>query len=90
MFLAKVAGGRWRAFKSKPGTLAADYYRAMGQVERLLDMPAGQRISIATPAELVTMIDTLGSGTLNEHQRETLQALRNGIMALAVGEPAQV
>jgi hypothetical protein len=28
-------------------------------------------------------VDSLGSGTLNERQRETVQALRDGILALA-------
>jgi hypothetical protein len=36
-----------------------------------------------TPAELVALVDSLGSGTLNECQRETVQALREGILSLA-------
>jgi hypothetical protein len=31
-------------------------------------------------------VDGLGSGTLNEHQRQTLQALREGILSLASKE----
>ena len=35
-----------------------------------------------TPAELVALVDSLSSGTLNEQQRETVQALREGILSL--------
>jgi len=72
------------------GTVAADYYRAMGQVERLLEMPESRPIPVSTPAELVALVDSLGSGTLNQQQRETVQALRAGILSLAMSEPAKV
>lgn len=66
------------------GTLAADYYRAMSQVERLFHLPESRQALCYTPAELVALVDSLGSGTLNERQRETVQALRDGILALEV------
>ena len=47
-------------------------------------------LPLSTPAELVALVDALGSGSLNEYQRETLQVLRSGILALAMTEPAQV
>jgi len=72
------------------GTVAADYYRAMGQVERLFDLPESHKVPAATPAGLIALVDALGSGTLNDQQRETVQALREGILALATREPAQV
>jgi site-specific recombinase XerD len=72
------------------GTLAADYYRAMSQVERLFCLPEIRQNSCYTPAELVALVDSLGSGTLNERQRETVQALREGILALARKEEAKV
>ena len=68
------------------GTIAADYYRAMSQVERLFHLPESRQIPVSTPAELVALVDSLGSGTLNEHQRETVQALRDGILSLASKE----
>jgi hypothetical protein len=71
------------------GTVAADYYRAMGQVERLFELSEGSQIPLSTPAELIALVDGLGSGTLNEHQRQTLQALRDGILSLAMVEPVQ-
>lgn len=65
------------------GTLAADYYRAMSQVERLFHLPESRQVPLSTPAELVALVDSLGNGTLNEKQREMVQALREGILALA-------
>jgi integrase/recombinase XerD len=64
------------------GTVAADYYRAMGQVERLFTVAGSEWIYAPTPAELVALVDSLGGGTLNEAQRQTLQTLREGILAL--------
>ena len=72
------------------GTVAADYYRAMGQVEHLLDLPESVPFPITTPAELIALVDSLGNGTLSERQRETVQALREGILSLAIIEPAQI
>ena len=66
------------------GTVAADYYRAMGQIEQMLAMPGNDRASAPTSGELIAMIDSLGSGTLNEAQRKTIEALRNGILSLAI------
>ena len=68
------------------GTIAADYYRAMSQVERLFYLPESQQIPQSTPAELVALVDSLGNGTLNDVQRETVQALREGILSLAKKE----
>jgi len=66
------------------GTIAADYYRAMGQVEHLLELPESVPFPITTPAKLVALLDSLGSVTLNDQQRETVQALRVGIFSLAL------
>lgn len=63
-------------------TVAADYYRAMAQVEQRL----ASQDAVSTPAprvgELLAMVDALRNGTLNESQRETVNALRKGILAL--------
>jgi len=72
------------------GTISADYYRAMSQVERWFYLPESRQTPIYAPAELVALVDSLGSGTLNEHQRETVQALREGILALARTEETRV
>jgi site-specific recombinase XerD len=66
------------------GTVAADYYRAMAEVESRLN--GGEN---ATPppdsGQLLALVDALHTGTLNDAQRETAQALRAGILALAEG-----
>lgn len=72
------------------GTIAADYYRAMSQVERLFHLPESRPAPFYTPAELVALVDSLGSGTLNERQRETVQTLREGILSLAGKEEVKV
>jgi site-specific recombinase XerD len=72
------------------GTIAADYYRAMSQVERLFHLPESRQTPFYTPAELVALVDSLSSGTLNEHQRETVQELREGILSLANREEVRI
>jgi hypothetical protein len=62
----------------------------MGQIERLFALPENRQVSTATPAELVALLDSLGSGTLNKTQRETIQMLREGILSLAVRENVRV
>lgn len=64
------------------GTIAADYYRAMSQVELWFRLPESRSTPIYSPAELVALLDSLSRGTLNEHQRETLHSVRLGILAL--------
>jgi integrase/recombinase XerD len=72
------------------GTIGADYYRAMSQVEQWFHLPESRTVPYYTPAELVALVDSLGSGTLNEHQRATMQALREGILSLARTEEIRV
>jgi hypothetical protein len=54
----------------------------MSQVERLFHLPESRHVPLSTPAELVALVDSLRRGTLNEKQRETVQALREGILSL--------
>lgn len=68
------------------GTVAADYYHAMGQVETLLALPEDVKSVPVSPARLIALVDSLYNGTLNEKQRETVQALRAGILSLTVME----
>ena len=65
------------------GTVATDYYRAMGQVEQQLALGEDILPEPTTPAHLLAMVDALQSGTLNDHQRETVQQLRDGILAMS-------
>lgn len=64
------------------GTVAADYYRAMAQVEGLFALREKRRI-LYTPVEMVALLDSLSRGTLNESQRETVHSIRQGILSLA-------
>ena len=65
------------------GTVAADYYRAMGTVEKLMVLPEDRSAQPQNPGELLALVEALGNGTLNPGQRETLQALCIGILAMA-------
>jgi integrase len=64
------------------GTVAADYYRAMNEVERRLNLGADAADPPPTGGQLLALIDALRDGTLNDAQRETVHALREGILAL--------
>jgi hypothetical protein len=66
--------------------VVADYYRAMGQVETLIKLPKVQSVPVSTPAGLLALVDSLNQGTLDENQQATIQALRRGILSLAVQE----
>jgi len=65
------------------GTVAADYYHAMLQVEQHLSGPENSAVSALSPAELLALVDSLRAGTLNATQVETVHTLRAGILALA-------
>ncbi|MBU0491625.1 MAG: hypothetical protein KKB13_07225, partial [Chloroflexi bacterium] len=64
------------------GTLAADYYRAMGEVESRLALGEDTEAPPPSSGELLALVDALNSGTLNNAQRETVQMLRAAILAL--------
>jgi hypothetical protein len=68
-------------FRLYDGTIAADYYRAMAQVETQMDLQPGAE-SLVTPGHLLAMVDALADGTLNDSQREMVQALRSAILNL--------
>jgi integrase len=65
------------------GTVAADYYRAMAQVEQRLALPEDAAKAPPTPAELVALVDALRRGTLNGEQAELVGVLRAGLLAMA-------
>jgi integrase/recombinase XerD len=68
------------------GTVAADYYRAMGQVEQRLALKGEAHPLPPSRGELLALVDSLRSGTLNEKQAEAVQALRVGLLAWAEQE----
>ncbi len=65
------------------GTIAAEYYRAMAQVERRMALPEDQRAKPMSVGEMVALVDSLRSGTLNETQLETVRVLRAGLLSIA-------
>jgi integrase len=65
------------------GTVAADYYRAMLQVEHQMALPEDAAAEPLTSGKLLALVDTLRNGTLNETQQEAVRVLRAGIVALA-------
>ncbi|MCL7453710.1 MAG: hypothetical protein M8467_11760 [Anaerolineae bacterium] len=67
------------------GTVAADYYRAMTEIEGRFE--GGERAGNPPDSgQLLALVDALHAGTLNDSQRETVQALRAGILAIAQGD----
>jgi integrase len=64
------------------GTIAADYYRAMAEVEARLGLAEETASEPLQSGELLAMVDALHTGTLNETQREIVQALRAAILTL--------
>jgi integrase len=64
------------------GTVANDYYRAMNQVEARMELQEGGNGGRPNGGELLAMVDALRKGTLTEAQRETVCALRAGILAM--------
>jgi integrase len=64
------------------GTVAADYYRAMREVERRFGGPEDPARPPLSSGHLLALVDSLSGGTLNERQRGLVQALRDGIRAL--------
>lgn len=74
-------------------TVMADYFKAMEQVEKRLDLAgptvkeegtAGREAGPKDGTYLLKLVDTLDVDRLEQSQREVVAALRNGILALAV------
>ncbi len=55
----------------------------MAQVESRLALQEGAAAMPPTSGQLLALVDSLRSGTLNDAQQETVQALRAGILTLA-------
>jgi len=61
------------------GTIAADYYSAMNQVERQLALPEDSVKEPMSIGQLIALTDALRSGSLNPAQTELVRALREGL-----------
>lgn len=64
------------------GTVAADYYRAMADVEQRLQLAPTPVMPLMTTGQMVALVDGLSRGTLNERQRELIHTLRSGLLTL--------
>ncbi len=64
------------------GTLAADYYSAMHQIERQLSLPEDEQKEPPRIGELIALADALREGALNPAQTEIVRALRQGLGVL--------
>jgi hypothetical protein len=68
--------------------VAADYYRAMAQIEPRLALPAeAPDTALLTGGELLALVDALRDGTLNAQQQETLHTLRAALVGLVEQAP---
>lgn len=61
------------------GTIAADYYSAMNQVERQLTLPEDKAREPMSIGQLIVLTDALRGGSLNSAQAEIVRALREGL-----------
>lgn len=64
------------------GTVAADYYQAMAEVERRLALPEDKLKQPPSLGELLALVDSLKGSTLNPEQAAIVWQLRNGIASL--------
>ena len=69
--------------------MAADYYQAMAMVERRMALPEDRLSQPPALGQLVALVDSLHTGTLNSAQTEVLRLLRAGLLALAE-EPTNI
>lgn len=64
------------------GTVAADYYRAIGEIENRMELHKSTSEPLANSGQLLALVDALRDGTLNEFQKKTVQELRRAILTL--------
>ncbi len=65
------------------GTVAADYYLAMGVIEKRLALPEDRLSQPVSIGQLLAVVDAIRQGTLNEAQVSLVQQLRAGLITLA-------
>jgi hypothetical protein len=72
------------------GTVAAHYYCAMAEVESRMGLSEKAGNLPPNGGQLLALVDALQAGTLNDAQRETARALRDGILALMKSETTSI
>jgi site-specific recombinase XerC len=68
------------------GTIAADYYQAMTQVESCLALEERIETSPPSAGDLLPLLNLFEQGDLSEALNDTLQVLRTGLLALVEQE----
>ena len=68
------------------GTLAADYFRAMNEMEQRMALVNVPPSKLPTFGELIALLDFLRNGTLDAEQIGVVQLVRDGILAIARSE----
>lgn len=68
------------------GTLAADYFRAMNEMEQRMALVNVPPSKLPTFGELIALLDSLRNGTLDAEQIGVVQLVRDGILAIARSE----
>lgn len=69
------------------GTIAADYYRAMNEIEQRLALQNLPDAPPPTGGQVLALVDALRDGTLNDRQQATVHALRAAILGLLEQQP---
>jgi hypothetical protein len=72
------------------GTIAADYYRAMGEIECRIELQEAPDNPLPWTGQLLVLVEALRDGTLNESQKKTVQELRTAILTLAEADSAML
>jgi hypothetical protein len=70
-------------------TVATDYYGAMSEIEARMELAENGSGQAVSGGQLLALVDTLRTGTLNDDQRQTVLQLRTGILAY-VAQDAEV
>ncbi len=72
------------------GTVAADYYAAINQVERKLALPEDHVAERPSLGQMIALVDALHRGALSPVQAEIVRTLRESLSRIAEKEAAVV
>jgi hypothetical protein len=64
------------------GTVAADYYQAIGRIEEKTSGPNHHQPSRTSPKEILDLLSNLHNSPLNHEQRKVVISIQKGIDAL--------
>ena len=67
-------------------TVATDYFGAMTEIEARMELAESGNGRPVSGGQLLALVDTLRTGSLNDDQKQTVLALRSGILAFVAHE----